>query len=191
MPGSKNLTDGPRLAMLLLLACLAGCTGPAASQRFQLTRIDATWSNGKLMVGYEQDLALSSEAREALIHGVPLTINIELTLRDASSQVRVAELVNHYEIRYLPLSDHYRLTVADGVSVKTYPRLRHVLAELSELRISLPTGALPSGNYEILARTRLDQSSMPPPMRLPVLLSSSWQHDSTWSSWPLELQPEA
>lgn len=178
-------------ASLVALALISGCSDPAANERFELTRVEAAWSNGKVDVSFEQDLALSNEARDALIHGVPLTINLMLSLRNTATQVRVATDSNSYEIRYLPLSDHYQLSNAKDSKVKTFPRLRHVLADLSELKFSFETGVLPSGNYELLARTRLAQESMPPPMRLPVLLSAKWHHDSSWSSWPLEIEPEA
>ena len=89
------------------------------------------------------------------------------------------------------MSEHYQLAQVGSASIKTFPRLRHVLAELSQIRLSFETGVLPAGDYELMARISLDQSTMPPPMRLPMLLSSNWQHDSSWSSWPLEIQPEA
>jgi hypothetical protein len=187
MPASEKKLDRNWLFSLLAATVLTACSDPSANERFELTRIDADWSNGRVDVICEQKLAFSSEAREALIHGVPLTIDLELTLRDTASQIRVADQTNSYEIRYLPLSDHYQLTHAASNSVKTFPRLRHVLADLSKLQISIETGVLPSGQYELLARARLDQESMPPPMRLPVLLSARWQHDSSWSSWPLEI----
>ena len=142
-------------------------------------------------VSCEQRLALSNEAREALVHGVPLTIDLELSLRDTGSQIRVADQTDSYEIRYLPMSDHYQLTHKGDRSVKTFPRLRHVLSALSKLQVSVDTGVLPSGDYELLARIRLDQKTMPPPMRLPVMLSAKWRHDTSWSSWPLEVEPGA
>ena len=154
-------------------------------------QVDANWLNGRLDVTCDQRLALSDEARDALIHGVPLTIDLELSLRDTRSQIRVANQTYSYEIHYLPLSDHYQLTDRKNQWVRTFPRLRHVLATLSMLQVSLETGVLPSGDYELLARTRLDQKSMPPPMRLPVMLSASWQHDTSWSSWPLQVEPGA
>lgn len=179
-----------RFSPVIVLALLA-CTDPPAGERFELTQVDAIWSNGRMSVSCEQRLAFSDEAREALIHGVPLTVNLELALRDTASQIRVADQTSSYEIRYLPMSDHYQLTQKGDQSVKTFPRLRHVLAALSKLQVSVDTGVLPSGEYEVLARTRLDQKSMPPPMRLPVMLSAKWHHDSSWSSWPVEVKPGA
>jgi hypothetical protein len=191
MPACAKIAKQVRWFSPAILLALLACSNPPSSERFEFKRVNANWSNGSLHVTCEQNLALSKEAREALIHGVPLTINLELTLRDTGSQVRVANQTNSYEIRYLPLSDHYQLTYERDQSVKTFPRLRHVLAALSKLQVDLETGVLPSGDYELLARTRLDQKSMPPPMRLPVMLSAKWHHDTSWSSWPLEVNPGA
>lgn len=189
MPACTKTPEMPVLILLLAVIGLAACADPGAGGRFELERITAAWSNGRVDATIDQRLALSEEAREALIHGVPLTVELELLLRDAQNKTRVGGENSSYEIRYLPLSDHYQLSGPEGI--RTYPRLRHVLADLSDLSLSFDTGALPRGEYELLARTRLDQRKMPPPMRLPVLLSSKWRHDSSWSSWPLQIEPGA
>ncbi len=191
MPVYAKTPDRATGFLLVVLVVLAGCQSAADDSRFVIERVDTQWTNGQVYVNSEQKLALSNEAREALIHGVPLTLELELLLRNTGSQVRVGSDTRLYEIRYLPMSEHYQLVQAGSAGIKTFPRLRHVLAELSRIRLSFETGVLPAGNYELLARISLDQRTMPPPMRLPMLLSSSWHHDSSWSSWPLEIQPEA
>ena len=65
------------------------------------------------------------------------------------------------------------------------------LAELGELRLGIDTGALPAGEYELLARSYLDKHKMPPPMRLPVLFSPRWKHESAWSTTTLNIEPGA
>ena len=191
MPDCKKTHEAARLFFLAVTLALAGCTNPEADSRFELLRIQSTWTNGILNVTSEQKLSLSEEARNALIHGVPLTLELELVLRNTSSQARVGQEKRSYEIRYLPLSDYYQLAFSETDTVKTFPRLRHVLAELSSLQVPVATGVVPAGEYELLARMSLDQHKMPPPMRLPMLLSAKWRHDSSWSSWPLQIEPGA
>ena len=191
MPACVRIAEPARVLLLAAAFTVAACSEPAADGRFELNRVEAKWANGWMEVTCEQQLALSNEARNALIHGVPLTVQLELLLRDADSRTRLGEETSSYEIRYLPLSEHYQLSHSGTTRVQTFPRLRHVLAELSRLDVSFETGVLPAGDYELLARTSLDQREMPPPMRIPVLLSSKWRHDSSWSSWPLEIEPEA
>ena len=190
MPAYVKTPESASVFMLVVALALTACSDPAADGRFELSHVEAAWTNGWMNVTCDQQLSLSSEARNALIHGVPLTVQLQLLLRNSGSQTRVGNETYNYEIRYLPLSDRYQLSLSDEDTVRTFPRLRHVLAELSSLNVSFETGALPAGDYELLARTRLDQQTMPPPMRLPVLLSSKWRHDSSWSSWPLEIEPE-
>jgi len=181
-----EVISGFRLAALLVLA---GCSGTDPENRFELTRIESTWSNGQLSVTTEQRLVLSEEARNALTHGVPLTLELELALREASGKTRMGQETYSYEINYLPLSGYYQLTFSGTDAVKTFPRLRHVLADLSRLDVTVETGVVPAGEYEILARMSLDQNKMPPPMRLPVLLSTQWRHDTSWTSWPMQIDP--
>jgi hypothetical protein len=191
MPACVKTPESALVFLLVVALALTACSEPAADGRFELSRVEARWTNGWLNVTCEQHLSLSNEARNALIHGVPLTVQLELLLRNSGSQAQVGNETYNYEIRYLPLSDHYQLSLSGTDTIKTFPRLRHVLAELSNLNVSFETGIIPAGDYELLARTQLDQQRMPPPMRLPVLLSSKWRHDSSWSSWPLEIEPEA
>lgn len=185
---------GPRLSIhiVMLLALLAAACGEADQEaRFRLSEVDAEWTNGQLKVTAEQSLTLSSEARDALVHGVPLNIETTLSLRELGKRTPVADARERYEIRYLPLSDRYRLTRSNRADMQTFPRLRHVLAALATTELNVRTGAIPAGDYELLVRTRLDLMSMPPPMRLPVHMSAEWRHDSRWTSWPLEIEPGA
>jgi len=164
---------------------MAGCTRQADDRHFELGPVDANWSDGQLRVTVHQELKLSSEAREALVHGVPLTLQLELLLRHPGNAKRVKRNTYSYEIRYLPLISHYQLTQPGAVELRTYPRLRYLLAELSTIKLSFAKGELPPGNYELMARTYLDQKKMPPPMRLPMLFSAQWQHDTDWTKWPV------
>ncbi len=178
-------------SLLAALLALGGCQTQSAGGEFEINAVEARWANGRMRVHSEQVLRFSEPARQALGHGVPLTIELELILRNTASQTRVAHELSAYEIRYLPMSEHYQVArLADG-QVRTYPRLRHALADLGQLDLDLETGALPADDYELLTRIRLDHGRMPPPMRLPVLFDSGWKHASTWTSWPVAVDPEA
>lgn len=176
-------------AALGLILLLTACGEAPENGRFEIAHIEPRWTNGSLEVRLEQRLELSREARNALIHGVPLTMAVDLILRDSDARTRVSSGLWSYEIRYLPLSQHYQVAELDGETVRTFPRLRHALAALARLDLDLDTGALPAGDYELLARSRLDRNRMPPPMRLPALFSGSWKHESTWTAWPMAIHP--
>lgn len=173
----------------MLAVAVSACGKQPEGGQFEIGRLDAHWANGRLLGDCELDLSLSAEARNALRHGVPLSIELELILRSSADQTRVGDETRRYEIRYLPLSEHYQVAGLGEGHTAIFPRLRHALAELSRLDFSIDTGALPAGEYELLARSRLDHDSMPPPMRLPALFDPRWKHASPWSSWPLTIDP--
>jgi hypothetical protein len=177
--------------MLLSAVFLAACSDPDARNRLEIETVSLQRSNGTLVARLEQTLTLSDKARSALRRGVPLTFQVELILRDKSSSTRIAEREDYYELRYLPLSDRFQLTLPGGQEIRTFPRLRHLLSDLGRLELVLTAGALPNGEYELMARTRIDQRKLPIAMRLPILFDPDWQHSSAWSSWPLTVDASA
>jgi hypothetical protein len=172
-----------------LALVLVACGTATGTGQFEIHGVEAHWSNGRVRGSCELGLKFSPEAREALGHGVALTVELELILRSTADQTRVGNETLRYEIRYLPLSEHYQVTGLAAGHPATFRRLRHALAELSRLDFSIETGALPAGEYELLARSRLDHQRMPPPMRLPALFDPGWKHASGWSSWDLAVDP--
>ena len=190
MPGCSRF-DSARGVILTLLLALGGCFQQDAGGRFEISRLEAHWSKGRVEISCEQQVELSAEARAALQHGVPLTIEVELILRDLASRTRVGAVTRRYELRYLPLSEHYQVSGLGAHNVATFPRLRHALSELSRLSFSFEVGTLAAGSYEVLARSRLDHGDRPPPMRLPALFDPAWKHTSIWTSWPMTVGPEA
>jgi len=185
---AKSAKFSSLLAVLSILA-ISGCDSQTSRNHFELNQVSANWSDGFLNATLHQTLTLSREAREALVHGVPLTLQTDWIIRNTGDGARPEKNFETYEIRYLPLSEHYQLTPADAGEVRTFRRLRHLLADLSIVSLTFRTGGLPAGEYELLVRTRLDQRKIPPPMRLPALFSSEWRHDSDWSAWPLYIRP--
>ena len=187
MPGCARFEFAQAAALALLLG---GCSGQSVETRFKINHLDSHWASGHIAINCEQTLQLSAEARNALEHGVPLTIEVEVILRDLATTTRIDDVTSRYELRYLPLSEHYRVSGAGPHEIANFPRLRHALAKLSRLELSMEVGTLPGGEYELLARSRLVHGEMPPPMRLPALFDPDWKHASAWISSPLTIGPE-
>jgi hypothetical protein len=164
---------------------LGGCQHEGADAKFRIEGVRATAVANGVNLRFDLDLGLSYEARRALRNGVPLSIELLAELRRAGDGVELSSGAAEFEIRYLPLSDHFELSREGHVS--NYPRLRHLLAEVARNRITLETDRLEPGPYEVVARCRLDKQKLPPPMRLPALISARWRHDSGWTTWPVQL----
>ncbi|MBT8062644.1 MAG: DUF4390 domain-containing protein [Gammaproteobacteria bacterium] len=166
---------------------LTGCVESEGDYGFQIRKVDVRTAERKLNTRFDQRLSFSAEAREALVHGVPLTIQVQVELRDANSLTLLFDDHRRFEIRYLPMLEDYQLRRLDGGSDQSFPRLRHALGALDRLDLSFDTGPLSPGNYELRTRTHVDLARLPAPMRLPARFSPQWQHDSRWSTWSFEI----
>ncbi len=174
------------LSVTVLL--LASCSKPAAvDYGFVIKNVTVSNAYQALSVRVQQDLQLSTQAREALEHGVALTIVLELELHNDNRLMVVRKDTRQYQLRYLPLSERYQLSGGEHDDMQVFPRLRHVLAEISNVDIKIATGPLLPGSYELRSRVSLDETRLPAPMQLPAWLSSEWRHDSEWSVWPFEI----
>ena len=174
-----------RLGTVALLAItlpwLQACGPRDDSFGIQLESIDASQRAGMLTINARQDVRLSEDARSALRNGVPLRFRVDLALEPSGGSVERQFFV--YEVRYLPLSDHYQLSgPLPGEMPRTFPRLRHALAALGEIDLRLSEAGEDPGAYRLSLRSRLDRSALPGPMQLPAFLSSQWRLDSGWVS---------
>lgn len=172
------------IAVLFLAACGQEST---VNYGFAINKVSVNRAYQSLNVHLQQDLQLSRQAREALEHGVILTISLEIELRNDNKMIVVRRDVRHFQLRYLPLIERYQLSEIEIEEFRTFSRLRHLLATFDDLHIQLSTGPLPLGAYELRTRIRLDKTRLPAPMQLPAWFSSQWQHDSEWSVWPFKV----
>jgi hypothetical protein len=171
------------LAFMLLVACDQTADGYG----FEVQDVSVSRGYQSLDIHLKQVLTLSDEAQDALQHGVTLTIRLDLELRNDSNMIVVRRLERRFQIHFLPLSERYQLIDEKTDELKSFSRLRHVFAAIGDLYVRLPTGPLPSGNYELRTRVQLEEGLLPAPMQLPAMFSSQWRHDSEWSVWPFKV----
>ena len=175
-------------SLLSIAVLLAGCGQQSnVDYGFAIDKVTVSRAYQALSINLQQTLILSQQAREALEHGVTLTIMLEMELRNNNNMIVMRRDIRRFQLSYLPLSERYQLLVEETDELESFSRLRHMLAEIDVLNVQLGTGPLPSGNYELRTRISLDESLLPAPMQLPAWFSSQWQHDSEWSVWPFKV----
>lgn len=177
----------PVCSILVCLLLTAACAPSQDDFGFRIDELELKPGRQQIAVRLDQQVRFSEAARRALRNGVTLTLLVDVEVRDARNLNLLADRRERFEVRYLPLSERYQLTGGTPAIQQTYPRLRHVNAELSRLRLILPTGPLAPGPYELRARMRLDRTSLPTPLQLPAVLSPDWAHDTRWFQWPFEI----
>ena len=167
---------------------LAGCgQEQALDYAFAIKNVSVRPAYQSLDIHLQQDLELSSQAREALEHGVTLTVRLEMELRSDNNMIVTRRDARRFQLRYLPLSERFQLSEEKTGELKTFSRLRHLLGAIDNFNVQLSTGPLPSGSYKLRTRISLDESRLPTPMQLPAWFSPQWRHDSEWSVWPFEV----
>jgi len=181
MPVCVNVIKLLLAASLLLLVA---CKEQNRDFGFVINGVETRAAGQQLKIVLEQKITLSQDARIALTNGIPLHLEVRAELETDGDSRSIAR---RFEIRYMPLSDHYQLSSQQPAFVRTYPRLRHALADLSAVELNMPLQDVTAGVYELQTRSWLDKRKLPPPMRLPAWFSPNWQHDSGWQSWPVSV----
>jgi hypothetical protein len=185
MPACKNAAElGLKFICLASLVLQLGCGDRSGDFGFTFTDVESRVAGQLLNVELRQELSFSAEARNALENGVPLHLEVRAELDTSRNTVMV---MRRFEIRYMPLSNHFQLSSDQPASVRTFPRLRHALAELSEIELKMPLQGVAAGDYQLRTRCFLEKRKLPAPMRLPAWFAPNWQHDSGWQSWPVSI----
>lgn len=133
------------------------------------------------------DYRFSPMATEALDHGVPLTLELQMEVQQLRTwwwNETVASLKQRFILRYHSLSRQYVVQNLNSGEQLTFPTKRAALHYLSYLR------ALPiidqslldkDAKVRIYLRVLLDIESLPVPLRLQAYFSSQWRLISPWN----------
>ena len=188
-------SDKPNGILFAALLCiLIGAIWPTQSQAegFRILAAETKLKDNVFRLEANMELTFSDDALEALRSGVPLIVlvNIEV-LKDRSWwwDKTVAELEQGYLLLYHALSEKYIIHNLNSGAQQNYTNLNAALFSLSNLRDFplIDKKLLDEGDdYYLRLRTYLDIESLPAPMRPIAYISSQWQLQSDWFSWPLK-----
>lgn len=157
----------------------------SASERFKVENLIFSKNQQEIIVFTQLNLQFSSELTAAIDSGVPIYIVIEYSKpRKGIFRKKFAtEEKFQHRIERHAISNRYLLT--DLASNKLIS-FEYIGAALSYLGQSYKISLLEDKeNDHIAIRCYVDLDQLPSPLRLKRLFSSSWQHDSGWSVWPL------
>ncbi len=186
-------SDKPNRRLFAALLCLLITTLPTQSYAdgFNILAAETKLKEHVYLLEANLDLKFSADALDALRSGVPLIVlvNIEV-LKDRNWWLdkTVAKLEQGYLLLYHALSEKYIIHNLNSGAQQNFNGLNTAIHSLSNLR-DLPLidkNLLDEGdNYYVRLRTYLDIESLPAPMRPIAYISSQWQLESDWFSWPL------
>jgi hypothetical protein len=182
---------------LAVVALMLGVGGAAVGQeedpgRFEIRSASVELNSGVYFLNAWMELRLSSDAREALRSGVPLTIRVDVELLHSRRfwlDAGDAALRQRYELEYHALTERYVVSNVNSGDQSSFATLFSALNFLGRIeRLPLIDAALLADDrrYDIRMRVVLDMESLPGPLRLLAFWRRDWSISSDWYRWRLE-----
>lgn len=189
---SRPSRAGVCLALALALALTEPPLAAQDEGYFAVRRATTELIDGVYYLDAAVDLELSSEAREALLAGLPLTIRFEVEfLRHLRLwwDAEAATLRQRYQIEYHPLTQRYVVRNVNSDVQMSFLTLADALRTIGRVeRLPLIDAAVldPNREYEVRMRALLDQEELPGPLRLIAFWRRDWSLGSEWYEWRLD-----
>jgi len=180
-----DLSKSQGLLLSLLLLLLPPL--PVAGEEFKVRNMAIGLDDGQYRLEADIDYQFSDKALEALVNGVPLTLEVHVQLRDKSAWIWQDDLLDvrlRYRIRYLALAAVYQVVDLQSDTHQNFHTQRSAFEALGEIRNFTLIGAdkLEQGkSYRLSLRSSLDIEALPLPLRPMAYMTSSWKLSSDWS----------
>lgn len=188
-------SDKPNKLLFIAFLCLLISlffTSKSYAEGFKILSAETTLKDHVFHLNAKLDLKFSDDALEALRSGVPLIVLINIEVQEDRNwwwDKAVAELEQGYLMLYHALSEKYIIHNLNSGAQQNFVSLNAALNSLSNFEdFPLIDNNLldQEDEYYVRLRTYLDIESLPAPMRPIAYISSQWQLESGWFSWPLK-----
>jgi len=159
---------------------------------FTIRSVETLLEDNVYLLNARIDYQFSEEAVRALQSGIPLIILSDIEVdekRDWWWDKTIAELNQGYLLIYHALTEKYIVSNLNSGAQDDYNSLAATIQALGHIeRLPLLDTTLVKSDkeYEVLIRVYLDIESLPAPMRPLAYVSSDWQLESEWYTWPLQ-----
>lgn len=171
------------IASLCVVAALGGCDvlrhQAPGSLDVREARIVVAADGAQLDLAL--DCRLNGPMSDALEHGIPITLRIDLEAEVAREGIAQRREI---ELRYFPLTRRYQLRDPHSENVRSFSAYGALIDALGALRVPLPAGfgELAPGT-RLRLRVGLDHSALPGPLRLPAILEPAWRLVAPEHAW--------
>lgn len=179
-----------RLALAFLLLGFHGI----ARADFEVVQADPRFASRQVQTQIEFKLDLSDKVENALINGITLVFQIDLSLQRIRPIIwneRIARKRHLVYLQYHALTSRYIVSEKGKTNNESFNTSDDALKFISDLGpyiIPLPDDYDVSAEeqYTLAARIKLDIESLPVPLRPLAYLTPSWRLSSTWKQWPIK-----
>lgn len=199
-PPSSRARRFVGLAALCALALLPGMRAGAEADdtpledggRFEVRSAFLEPSEHVYQLNATLNLALSRNAQAAIREGVPVTLELDLSLdrkRRFLPDQQVAYLAERWQIRYHALSERFVVNSLNSGQQSSYSTLPAALAALSQVR-DLPVvdeALIEKGeHYEgSLRAVAIIEGGLPTALKV-MMFWIDWKRSTEWYTWPVQ-----
>lgn len=183
-------------AAVLAALCLAPYRPPAAQEdpgRFDVRTAGVSLASGVYYLDAWVEYRLSTDAREALDAGVPLTFDLDVEFINPRwywTDEAVGRLTQSYQLQYHALSERYIVLNLNSEEQNTFATLfsaLNFLGRIGELPVLDATLLNPGGVYDIRIRTQLRvEAVVPEPWGFLAFWRREWSLRSEWYRWRMQ-----
>jgi Domain of unknown function (DUF4390) len=180
------------LAGLGAVFCAAAALADGLDGRCEVRSADLELTEGVFHLNARLDLPISDAVREGLAQGVPLALELDLSIervRQLLPNSGVADLTQRYHLQYNAVSAHYILRNDNSGQQESLPTLDEALEQLSQVRgVPVLDRSLisPDLRYEANVRAKLDYGAVPLSMRILMFWVRDWHRESDWYTWTFQ-----
>jgi hypothetical protein len=180
------------LAGLCAVLCAAAVLADGLDGRCEVRSADLELKEGVFHLNARLDLPISDAVREGLAQGVPLALELDLSIervRQLLPNSGVADLSQRYHLQYNAVSAHYILRNDNSGQQESLPTLDEALEQLSQVRgVPVLDRSLisPDLRYEANVRAKLDYGAVPLSMRILMFWVRDWHRESDWYTWTFQ-----
>lgn len=179
-----------------LAACLALCAATAFAEpaldeggHFEVRSAFLEPAEHVYQLNATLDLALSRAFEQAISEGVPVELEVDLTVERKRSYLpdkQVASIAQRWQIHYHALSERYLVTNQNSGQSASYPTLGAALQALSQVRgLPVVDEALieKGGHYEgsLRAITTIE-GGLPSALKV-MMFWIDWKRSTDWYTW--------
>lgn len=180
------------LRLITLLMCGLFWSVTLHAEGFRVAELSAEAHEGAYHLQTQIDYKLSSAAEEALVNGVPLTLEVHLQLRRKGAWIWEDDILDQrlrFMIRFQALGEVYQVTNLQSEGKQNFSTQASALKALGDLE-GVPLvmmDQLTEGEiYRLSVRAKLDMEALPLPLRPFAYLNPDWRLESEWKEWQLK-----
>ena len=160
--------------------------------RFDVRSAGVTLTSGVYYLDTWVEYRLSTDARDALDAGVPLTFGLDVEFMNPRwywTDEIVGRLTQSYQLQYHALSERYIVLNVNSEEQNTFATLfsaLNFLGRITELPLIDATLLNPNTVYDIRIRTQLSVEAVPDPWGFLAFWRRDWSLRSEWYRWRMQ-----